>query len=222
MGDRQTDQPHSPLTKLVSKLTLCEGITHLRYVLRVSSVLQSDQSSSRVPSESPPPRAARLFSPLWHRSWAVCSEAMPNFACTGYSEVVAPTSQLCYVVSKRSPPERLGKQRRRHATSGACAGHDGSSHPAGLWGGTGHHKRPPRQGAQRPPLRGSLCGERGGETSPSVLGHPHFSQSLPYCRALHASRDRKGSTNLRLFRPNLQAGSFPAYKRNSPYPPEIL
>ena len=61
MGDRQTDQPHSPLTKLVSKLTLCEGISHLRYVLRVSSILQSEQSSSRVPSESSPSESGPAF-----------------------------------------------------------------------------------------------------------------------------------------------------------------
>jgi hypothetical protein len=54
--------PHSSLARLVSKHTPSvrtpstwgRKITHLRYVLGPFSVLQSDQSSSRVPSESFP------------------------------------------------------------------------------------------------------------------------------------------------------------------------
>jgi hypothetical protein len=59
MGDRQTDHPPFPLARLVSKHTLY--ITHLGYVLRPASVIQSDQSSSRVPSESSPSQSGPAF-----------------------------------------------------------------------------------------------------------------------------------------------------------------
>jgi uncharacterized alkaline shock family protein YloU len=38
---------------------------------------------------------------------------MLNFACTGFCEVVAPVSQLCYLVCKRSGGERGAKERKR-------------------------------------------------------------------------------------------------------------
>jgi hypothetical protein len=44
------------------------------------------------------------------RSWAVWTGALLNFACTGFSDVVALASQLCYLVSKRSGGKRVGKR----------------------------------------------------------------------------------------------------------------
>src|SRR5215204_2290252 len=57
----------------------------------------------------PPPRAARLIPCLWPWSWAVWSGAVLNVVCTGVSEVVAPASQLWYLVCERSGGERLGE-----------------------------------------------------------------------------------------------------------------
>ena len=61
--------PHSPLARLVSKHTLCEGIahlgyeeiTHLGYVLGLAPLVQSDQSSSRVLSETFPSQSGPAF-----------------------------------------------------------------------------------------------------------------------------------------------------------------
>src|SRR5215210_4908189 len=77
-------------------------------------------------------------------------------------------------------------ERSKHATSSARAGHHGSSYRAGWRGGTGHHQRRARPGAQRPPLRGGAGnGVRSGKgqnrATPSLLGHPYLSHSLPHC-----------------------------------------
>ena len=41
--------------------------------------------------------------------------AVLNFACTGFSEVVVPASQLCYLVCKRSGGERVGEEGEQKA-----------------------------------------------------------------------------------------------------------
>jgi hypothetical protein len=41
--------------------------------------------------------------------WAVWAGAVLDFACTGFSDVVALASQLCYLVSKRSGGWRVGE-----------------------------------------------------------------------------------------------------------------
>jgi hypothetical protein len=51
-------------------------ITHLRYVFGCTPLVQSDQSSSRASSESPPLRAARLFCCLRRHTWSVWTEPM--------------------------------------------------------------------------------------------------------------------------------------------------
>ena len=63
-----------------------EEITHLGYVLSLSSELQSDQSSSRVCSETTPLPERPGFS-VASGGW---SGVVLNFACTGFSEVRYP------------------------------------------------------------------------------------------------------------------------------------
>jgi hypothetical protein len=100
-----------PLQTPVKVATWHTKIRHLAYMLSPSSILQSDQSSSRVPSETPPlPRARPGFSlacePLILGS---VGRSGAEFRLYGFSEVVVPASQVCYLVRKRCGGERVEK-----------------------------------------------------------------------------------------------------------------
>ena len=85
----------------------------------------------------------------------------------------------------------------------------------------------PDRGPNAHPYVGALVsvppsGEFKGQRIPVCSGTLISPRVFLTRRALHRVPDKGGAADLRLFRPNLQAGSFPGYIGNPLHPPEIL
>ncbi len=79
---------------------MCAPPTDIRF-REIAAPLTLAYRTPRLPAPAP------IYKPTSPRRRR--TRAQPNFAGTEFSEVVAPASQLCYLVSKRSGGERVGE-----------------------------------------------------------------------------------------------------------------